>query len=129
MSQTTSGYSASVSSILGVEQILAYQEVIKELPVADNVIAYAVELVSRTRTHKNTAAAIVKDYISYGAGPRASQYLILGAKTKALMKGKLSPDIEDVKYIAKLVLRHRLVKNYKAEAEGLNTDSIIEQIL
>lgn len=129
VSQTTGNHIAEIKPVLNGEEIMAYQNLIKEIPVADNVISYAVELVSKTRSNKSTAAPIIKEYVSYGAGPRASQYLILGAKTHALMKGKLSPDIEDVKSVAKLVLRHRLVKNYKAEAEGLQTDHIIEQIL
>jgi MoxR-like ATPase len=129
VNQTTGKHYAEISPVLNADEILAYQDLIKEIPVAENVVSYAVELVSKTRSNKESAAPIVKEYISYGAGPRASQYLVLGAKTHALMKGKLSPDIEDVKQVAKLVLRHRLVKNYKAEAEGLPTDHIIEEIL
>lgn len=129
VSQTTGKSNVEIKPVLHAKEILDYQGVIKEIPVAENVISYAVELVSKTRSSKDSAASIVKEYIAYGAGPRASQYLILGAKTHALMNGKLSPDIEDVKSISKMVLRHRLVKNYKAEAEGLQTDEIIEQIL
>ena len=128
VSLTTGNIKPQINTVIGREKILAYQEVIRKIPVADNVISYAVELVSKTRTNREATAPIVTEYISYGAGPRASQYLILGAKTYALMHGKLSPDIQDVKAIAKMVLRHRLVKNYKAEAEGISTDEIIEQL-
>jgi MoxR-like ATPase len=128
VSLTTGNIKPQINTVIGREKILAYQEVIRKIPVADNVISYAVELVSKTRTNREATAPIVTEYISYGAGPRASQYLILGAKTYALMNGKLSPDIQDVKAIAKMVLRHRLVKNYKAEAEGISTDEIIEQL-
>ena len=126
----TSGYNtAIINQIINKEKIIAYQDVIRKIPVAENVISYAVDLVGKTRNNKPTAADPVKKFIAYGAGPRASQYLVLGAKTHALMNGKLSPDIEDIQAIAKMVLRHRLVKNYKAEAEGISTDSIIEQLL
>jgi MoxR-like ATPase len=126
----TTGYNtAIINQIINKEKIIAYQDVIRKIPVAENVISYAVDLVGKTRNNKPTAADPVKKFIAYGAGPRASQYLVLGAKTHALMNGKLSPDIEDIQAIAKMVLRHRLVKNYKAEAEGISTDSIIEQLL
>lgn len=128
VSLTTGNLKPQINTVIGKEKILAYQEVIRKIPIADNVISYAVELVNKTRTNRDTTASIVEEYISYGAGPRASQYLVLGAKTSALMNGKLSPDIQDVKAIAKMVLRHRLVKNYKAEAEGISTDEIIEQL-
>jgi len=129
VSLTTGSNNAKINTIINKEKILAYQNVIKKIPVAENVISYAVDLVGKTRNNKATAADVVKEFIAYGAGPRASQYLIQGAKTHALMHGKLSPDIEDVQAIAKMVLRHRLVKNYKAEAEGISTDSIIEKLL
>ncbi len=126
----TTGYNtAIINQIINKEKIIAYQDVIRKIPVAENVISYAVDLVGKTRNNKPTAADPVKKFIAYGAGPRASQYLVLGAKTHALMNGKLSPDIEDIQAIAKMVLRHRLVKNYKAEAEGISSDSIIEQLL
>jgi len=126
----TTGYNtAIINQIINKEKIIAYQDVIRKIPVAENVISYAVDLVGKTRNNKPTAADPVKKFIAYGAGPRASQYLVLGAKTHALMNGKLSQDIEDIQAIAKMVLRHRLVKNYKAEAEGISTDSIIEQLL
>lgn len=129
VSLTTGHITSVINQVMNKEKIIAYQDVIRKIPVAENVISYAVDLVGKTRNNKPTAADPVKEFIAYGAGPRASQYLILGAKTHALMKGKLSPDIEDVQEIAKMVLRHRLVKNYKAEAEGVSTDSIIEQLL
>ena len=97
--------------------------------MTQNVLEYAVSLVSRTRPNQDMAAEIVKKYIEWGAGPRASQYILLAAKCHAVISGKYSPDIEDVKAVAKPVLRHRIVKNYKAEAEGLTVDHIIEEIL
>ena len=128
VSQTTGSKTPQINKIIDKHKILDYQQIIKEIVVSDNVLSYAVEMVSKTRTNTPGAAEIIKKYIAYGAGPRASQYLILGAKTHALMNGKLSPDIEDVRAVAPLVLRHRLVKNYKAEAEGISTDQIIEQL-
>jgi len=102
---------------------------IRRIPVADNVINYAVGLVSKTRPNEPLAAEIVKKYIDWGAGPRASQNLILGAKTHAATKGKFSPDIEDVKAVAEGILRHRIIKNYKADAEGITESAIIQQLL
>jgi MoxR-like ATPase len=98
------------------------------VPVSDNVYEYAVNLVAKTRAGRSLASPLVNDYIEYGAGPRASQYLIIGAKANALINGKYSPDIEDVQAVAKEVLRHRMVRNYKAEAEGVSADHIIESI-
>jgi MoxR-like ATPase len=97
--------------------------------VADNVLEYAVKLVGSTRVNSDNATEITKKYITWGAGPRASQYLIIGAKCHAAMMGRYSPDIDDVKAVAKPILRHRLVKNYKAEAEGFSMDRIIETLL
>jgi MoxR-like ATPase len=125
---TTSSSSATVSNILSGEEIIAFQELVKRVPVADNVYEYAVSLVRRTRAGRDQATDKINEYVEYGAGPRASQYLIIGAKAHALISGKYSPDIEDVQAVAKLVLRHRMVRNYKAEAEGISADSIIEGI-
>jgi MoxR-like ATPase len=127
--QTTSDYQPKVSKILGGEEIQQFQKLIRKVPVADNVYEYAVGLVSKTRPNSVHATDYVKSYLSYGAGPRASQYLILGAKCNALMKGKYSPDIEDVRQVANFVLRHRVVKNYKAEAEGIEIEDIIGKLL
>ena len=104
------------------------QQLIRRIPVADNVIEYAVTLVGKTRPKSQSAPEIVKNYIDWGAGPRASQNLILGAKAHAALKGKFSPDIEDVQKVAIGILRHRLIKNYKAEAEGLSIEEIIQRL-
>jgi MoxR-like ATPase len=102
---------------------------VRRIPVADNVIEYAVTLVGKTRPKSDAAPEIVKEYLDWGAGPRASQNLILAAKTHAAVNGKYSPDIEDVKAVATSILRHRIIKNYKAEAEGHTEESIIDQLL
>jgi len=125
---TTSSSSVMVNNILSGEEIIAFQELVKRVPVADNVYEYGVSLVRRTRAGRDQASDKVNVYIDYGAGPRASQYLIIGAKAHAIIAGKYSPDIEDVQAVAKMVLRHRIVRNYKAEAEGISADSIIESI-
>lgn len=126
---TTSNQTVQTNKILGAQDIMAYQALVRKAPIADNVLHYAVSLVSKTRPGTPMATARINEYISYGAGPRAGQFLVLGAKCHAMMNGKLSPDIEDVKAIAFDVLRHRLVKNYKAEAEGLSTDDIVKELL
>ena len=123
---TTSGKSVQLNHIVTGEQILDFQQLVRKIPIADNVLAYAVGLSSKTRPNTERATKTVNNYISWGAGPRASQYLVLGAKCHAAIRGKYSPDIEDVQAIAKLVLRHRIVPNYKAEAEGMTADKIIE---
>jgi len=126
---TTSDQKVSLRKILTAEEILAYQDLIRRIPVADNVLEYAVKLVGKTRINNPSAPKITKDFITWGAGPRASQNLIIGAKCHAALQGKYSPDIEDVKAVAKSILRHRLVKNYRAEAEGYSMDKIIEELL
>ncbi len=123
---TTSGKSVQLNHIVTGAQILDFQQLVRKIPIADNVLAYAVGLTSKTRPNTERATKTVNNYISWGAGPRASQYLVLGAKCHAAIRGKYSPDIEDVQAIAKLVLRHRIVPNYKAEAEGMTADKIIE---
>ena len=105
------------------------QDLIRKIPVADNVIEYAVKLVNKTRLNSEYTAEVTKKYLQWGAGPRASQYLIIGAKAHAAINGKYSPDIEDVKAIATPILRHRIVLNYKAEAEGVSVEDIIKQLL
>ena len=127
--RTTINKSIQLTKILSEEKILFYQNLIAKLPVTDNVIQYVVSLVSKTRPNSENCDDIIKKYIEWGAGPRASQFLLKAAKCHAAISGKYSPDIEDVKAIAKPVLRHRLVKNYKAEAEGISIDQIIESIL
>jgi MoxR-like ATPase len=111
------------------EESVEIQKLIRKIPVADNVIEYAVGVVGKTRPSSNKATQIVKDYLDWGAGPRASQNLILGAKAHAAVNGKYSPDIEDVKAVAIPILSHRIVKNYKAEAEGVSITDIINSLL
>ena len=125
---TTVGAKPVINALFTAEEIIKYQELIQKIPVADNVIEYAVTLVGKTRPKSSTATEIVKKYIDWGAGPRASQNLILSAKTYAVMHGKFSPDIEDVQKVATGILRHRLIKNYKAEAEGLSIEDIIRSL-
>lgn len=127
--QTTSTQTVQLKHILSANEILFYQNLIRKMPVADNVIEYAVKLVNKTRLNSEFTAEVTKKYLSWGAGPRASQYLIIGAKCHAAIHGKFSPDIEDVKAIATPILRHRIVKNYKAEAEGIRIEDIINQLL
>ena len=126
---TTSSSSVSISKVLSGEEIIFYQNLIKKIPVADNVMEYAVKLVSKTRPNSSHSNEMVNKYLSWGAGPRASQYLIIGAKTHAAIKGKYSPDIEDVQAVAESILRHRIVRNYIAEAEGYKIERIIKELL
>ncbi|MDX5583712.1 MAG: MoxR family ATPase [Aureibaculum sp.] len=126
---TTTDETKKINSIFSAEEILNLQHLIRRIPVADNVVEYAVSLVSKTRPDSSRATQIVKDYIDWGAGPRASQNLILAAKGNAAIKGKFSPDIEDVQAVAFAILRHRIVKNYKAEAEGITEEQIIKSLL
>ncbi len=126
---TTSSRQVTLKHILNSTQILEYQQLIRKIPVSDNVLEYAVGLVTKTRPGGARATKEANNYLSWGAGPRASQYLVLGAKCHAAIRGKYAPDIEDVKAIANLVLRHRIVRNYKAEAEGISEENIIETML
>ena len=126
--QTTSNITIDISTIMNSEEILRYQGLIRKIPVADNVLEYVVSLVNKTRPSSEKGNTNMKQYIEWGAGPRASQYMLLAAKCHAAINGKYSPDIEDVRAIAKPILRHRLVKNYKAEAEGISIDNIIENL-
>lgn len=126
---TTTEKEVQLKKVLNGAQILNFQHLIKKIPVADNVTEYAVKLVSKTRPNTMHADKKVNQYISWGAGPRASQYLVLASKCHAAINGKFSPDIEDVKAVAVPILRHRIVKNYKAEAEGFTVESIIEELL
>ncbi len=123
---TTSDNKYELKNIVTAEQILFFQSLIRKIPIADNVLEYAVSLATKTRPKTAKATESVNNYISWGAGPRASQYLVLGAKCHAAINGKYSPDIEDVQAIAKYVLRHRIVRNYKAEAEGITEENVIE---
>ncbi len=124
---TTSNKVSKANTILDADSILFFQDLIRKVPITPNVLQYAVELTHKTRINESSPE-VIKKYISWGAGPRASQYLVLGAKCHALLKGKYAPDIEDVRAIAVPVLRHRIVKNYKAEADGKTVESIIQEI-
>ncbi|MEO9954852.1 MoxR family ATPase [Nonlabens sp.] len=126
---TTSDKKPVINALFTAKEIVDFQQLVRRIPVADNVIEYAVKLVGKTRPKSDEAPDIIKQYIDWGAGPRASQNLILAAKTHAAVNGKYSPDIEDVKAVATGILRHRIIKNYKAEAEGHTEESIIAQIL
>lgn len=123
---TTGGKVEDLKTIINADQINYFQQLIRNVPIVDNVIEYAVSLVAKTRPQTDLATEAVNKYISWGAGPRASQFLVVGAKCHAAINGKYSPDIEDVQAVATAILRHRLVKNYKAEAEGLSIEKIIE---
>lgn len=126
---TTSTLEPEVKKILNAAQIIYFQHLVRNIPVTDNVLEYAVKLVSKTRPSSELAPPDVKRLLNWGAGPRASQFLILGAKCHAVINGKYSPDIEDVLAVAKPVLRHRIIRSYHAEAEGLSADDIIERLL
>ena len=115
-------------AVLSPEEILYFQQLVRRVPVPDNVYDYAVNLVAKTRPHTAKAHDWVNRYLSWGAGPRASQYLIIGAKANALLTGKYSPDIEDVQRVAIPILRHRIIRNYTAEAEGISIEEIIKQL-
>jgi MoxR-like ATPase len=126
---TTSTQTFNLKPVITGKEIVFFQELIRKVPVNDNVLKYAVTLAAKTRPGKPDAAEISDLYLKWGAGPRASQYLVLGAKTHATLKGKYSPDIEDVKAVAPSILRHRIIKNYKAEAENISVDEIIDKLL
>ncbi len=126
---TTTNTELKLNKVLNAQEIVFFQDLIRKIPVADNVIEYAVKLVNKTRLNSEFSADVSKKYLQWGAGPRASQYLVVGAKCHAAINGKFSPDIEDVKAISVPILRHRLVLNYKAEAEGISVEEIIKQLL
>ncbi|MBR9919965.1 MAG: AAA domain-containing protein [Bacteroidetes bacterium] len=125
---TTTVKNYDLKHVLSGQEILAFQQLVRKIPIADNVLEYAVSLATKTRPGTERATDMVNNYISWGAGPRASQYLVLGAKCHAAINGKYSPDIDDVQAIAKYVLRHRIVRNFKAEAEGINEEHVIESL-
>ncbi|MBK8969459.1 MAG: AAA family ATPase [Saprospiraceae bacterium] len=126
---TTTSRNVELKHVLTGPEIIDFQQLIRKIPVADNVLEYCVSLASKTRPNTSLAASEAENYLTWGAGPRASQYLALGAKCHAAINGKYSPDIEDVQAIANLVLRHRIVRNFKAEAEGVSEENIIEALL
>ncbi len=125
---TTGVGEEKISSVLSAEQIMYYQQLVRKIPVSDNVMEYAVGLVVKTRPGTDKATDMVNKYIGWGAGPRASQYLVIGAKCHAAIRGKYSPDISDVQAVAKYVLRHRIVRNFQAEAEGITEEQVIESL-
>lgn len=125
---TTNDDTATINSLFTAQEIIDFQHLIRRIPVADNVVEYAVTLVGKTRPDSPTAPDLIKNYIDWGAGPRASQNLILAAKTHAAVNGKFSPDIEDVQAVAISILRHRIIKNYKAEAEGVTENQVIKSL-
>lgn len=118
----------SVDPLFNAEEILEIQGLVRKVPIPDNVVEYAVSLVSKTRPNTGKPPEIVKEYVDWGAGPRASQNLVLAAKAHAILNGKFSPDMEDIKAVANGILRHRIVKNYKAEAEGYTIKDIIKEL-
>ncbi len=126
--ETTSYQDIHLKHVLSGQEIMSFQQLIRKIPIADNVLEYAVALASKTRPNTDRATPEVNNYIAWGAGPRASQNLVLGAKTHAAINGKYSPDKEDVQAIANYVLRHRIVRNYKAEAEGVSEENIISEL-
>ncbi len=126
---TTSDAKPEINPLFTAQEIIDFQHLVRRIPVADNVIEYAVTLVSKTRPNNPLSNDYIKNYLDWGAGPRASQNLILAAKTNAAFNGKFSPDIEDVKAVATGILRHRIIKNYKADAEGITEEMIIDKLL
>jgi len=127
--KTTSAVSQKIQQVLTKDQIIAFQDLVRKVPVPDNVFEYAVKLVHKTRPQTETAPELTNEFLEWGAGPRASQFLILAAKCNALLNGKFSPDIEDVKEVSKPILSHRIVRNFKAEAEGMTEEKIIDALL
>lgn len=125
---TTSDKKVTLSKVMDDKQIVFFQDLVRRIPVAENVMEYAVKLAIKSRPNSELAPDIVKKYVTWGAGPRASQFLIVGAKCHAMLQGKYSPDIEDVKAVSTAILRHRIVRNYKAEAHGVSVDSIILEL-
>jgi MoxR-like ATPase len=125
---TTSQYDAQIEKVLNAGEIIEFQELVRKVPVADNVINFAVETANRTRPNNGNSPQFVKEWITWGAGPRASQYLTLAAKTKAVMEGRFTPNIDDVKIALLPVLRHRIITNFSAEAEGITSVEVINKL-
>ncbi len=126
---TTGQFTPKLKHVLSGDDIIGYQELVRRVPVADNVIEYAVSLVAKTRPKDSHSPQFVKDWLTWGAGPRASQYLILAAKTRAILHGKYTPDMEDIRAVAVPVLRHRIIPNFNAEADGITSVQIVEKLL
>ncbi len=125
---TTSNHQVQIEKIINAAEIQYFQKLIRNIPITDNVLEYAVKLAAKTRPNTELASATINNYISWGAGPRASQFLVLGAKCHAAISGKYAPDIEDVQAVAEAILRHRIVRNYRAESEGLTIEKIIQDL-
>ncbi|QQS36796.1 MAG: AAA family ATPase [Ignavibacteriales bacterium] len=126
---TTSGYNPQLNKVVGADEIMGFQDLVRRVPVADNVVEYAVKITNMTRANNSHSPKFVKDWITWGAGPRASQYLILAAKSKAVIDGRFTPNIDDVKSSLTPVLRHRIITNFSAEAEGIKSEEIIKKLL
>lgn len=126
---TTTTYEGDPNEVLSAEEIIYFQNLIRKIPVPDNVYEYAVKLATKTRANRPDSHSWANEYLTWGAGPRASQYLIVGAKCHAAINGKYSPDIEDIRQVATAILRHRIVRNYKAEAAGISIEDIIDKLL
>jgi MoxR-like ATPase len=126
---TTSAFEVKLKTIIEKNEILEFQKLIRKVPINDNVLKFAVTLASKTRPNSPLAPQVTNNFLKWGAGPRASQYLVLGAKTHAALNGRYSPDIDDVRAVAVPILRHRIIKNYKAEADGISVEDIIGQLL
>ena len=126
---TTSDYVPDLSKVVSAEEIIAFQNFVRKVPVAENVIEYAVKAANKTRPNNNSLSDSINQWISWGAGPRASQYLILAAKARAVMNGKYTPNIDDVRFAMLPVLRHRIITNFNAEAEGIKSVDVINKIL
>jgi MoxR-like ATPase len=129
VASTTSAFQAEIGRVLAAGDILRLQELVRRVPAADHVVRYAVRLVRMSRPHEEDAPEFVRDYVGWGAGPRASQYLVLGAKSRAVLHGRYAPTIEDVKAVAPAVMRHRIVTNFTAESEGIGTGDIVTRLL
>ncbi len=127
--RTTVSQKNNLQKILNKDEILDYQNLVLRVPVANNVIDYAVRLVSATRPNKETSLDFIQQWVDWGAGPRASQYLVLGAKARAVLQGRATPDIEDIKALAPPVMRHRVLPNFNAEADGVKVDDIVSQLI
>ncbi len=126
---TTSAYEPKLDTMLNDKEIIQLQKLLRRVPVSDDVLNYAVRLASSTRTNNDGAPSFIKDWVSWGAGPRASQYLILGAKTRSILNGRYTPNIDDIRAVAQPVLRHRIVTNFNAEAEGIKADDVVKKLL
>ena len=121
--------SATLEKVISKDELQSFQELIKHVPVAENVIQYAVQLVSMTRPSNESSPQITKDWLDWGAGPRASTFLIMAAQAKCLLTGKSTPDIDDIKDVAKPVLRHRIITNFTAEADGISKEDVLDQLI